>query len=55
MTCGVLLAKKMDPKDAVAYVIAQVLGAIVAAALILFIAQGAASGFDVTAERTNRE
>lgn len=49
VTCGVLLARKMDAKDAIAYVVAQILGAIIAAALILFVAQGAASGYDVTA------
>ena len=46
VTCGVLLAKKMDAKDAVAYVIAQIVGAIIAAAFILFIAKGAAGGYD---------
>src|SRR5271166_2086735 len=46
VTCGVLLAKKMDTKDAVAYVIAQIVGAIIAAAVILFIARGAAGGYD---------
>src|SRR5271167_187696 len=46
VTCGVLLAKKMDTKDAVAYVIAQIVGAILAAAFILFIARGAAGGYD---------
>lgn len=46
VTCGVLLAKKMGMKDAVAYVIAQIVGAIIAAALILFIARGAPSGYD---------
>ena len=46
VTCGVLLAKKMELKDAVAYMIAQIVGAIIAAAIILFIAQGAATGYD---------
>jgi len=46
VTCGVLLAKKMGMKDAVAYVIAQIVGAIIAAALILFIARGAPGGYD---------
>ena len=34
--CGVRLARKMEPNDAIAYVIAQILGAIVASSLILF-------------------
>jgi aquaporin Z len=46
VTCGVLLAKKIELKDAVAYVIAQILGAIIAAALILFIARGIPGGYD---------
>ena len=35
VTLGVLLAKKMDAKDAIAYVIAQIVGAIIAAAFHL--------------------
>lgn len=46
VTCGVLLARKIGVKDAVAYVIAQILGAIIGAALILFIARGAPGGYD---------
>jgi len=46
VTCGVLLVKKMGLKDAVAYVIAQIVGAIIAGALILFIASGAPGGYD---------
>src|SRR5580692_9683070 len=46
VTCGVLLAKKIGMKDALAYVIAQIIGAIIAAALILFIASGAPGGYD---------
>jgi len=46
VTLGVLLAKKMDAKDAIAYVIAQIVGAIIAAAFILFIARGVAGGYD---------
>jgi aquaporin Z len=38
VTLGVLLAKKIGAKDAVVYVIAQVVGAIIAAALIVFVA-----------------
>jgi aquaporin Z len=47
VTLGVLLTKKIDVKDAVAYWVAQILGAIIAAACILFIANGAAAGYDV--------
>ena len=35
VTCGVLVAKKINLKDAIGYVIAQIVGAIIAAALIL--------------------
>ena len=40
VTLGVLLVKKMTGKQAAAYMLAQTLGAIVAASLILLIAQG---------------
>lgn len=46
VTCGVLLAKKIGAKDAVVYVVAQVVGAIIAAALILLIARGGPGGYD---------
>jgi aquaporin Z len=46
VTCGVLLAKKIDGKDAVAYIIAQIVGAVIAAALILVIARGTPGGYD---------
>jgi aquaporin Z len=46
VTCGVLLAKKIEFKDAVAYVVAQIVGAIIGAALILFIARGTPGGYD---------
>ncbi len=48
VTFGVLLAKKINGKDAVMYVIAQIIGAIIAAALILFIARGIAGGYDAS-------
>src|ERR1700739_2510472 len=41
VTLGILIARKIDLKDAVGYVIAQIIGAIIAAAIILVIAQGA--------------
>jgi aquaporin Z len=47
VTLGILLAKKIDAKDAAAYMVAQVVGAVIATACILFIATGAASGYDV--------
>jgi aquaporin Z len=49
VTLGVLLARKIDIKDAVVYVFAQVAGAIVAAGLILFIANSAPGGYTATA------
>lgn len=48
VTLGVLLSKKIGAKDAVAYVIAQIIGAILAAAVILFIAKGLPGGYDAT-------
>ncbi len=49
VTLGILLAKKMGGKDAIAYMVAQILGAVIASACILFVANGAASGYDVAA------
>jgi aquaporin Z len=45
VTLGILIAKKIGMKDAIGYVIAQIVGAIIAAAIILFIAQGAPEGY----------
>jgi aquaporin Z len=42
----VLLAKKISTRDAIAYMVAQVVGAIIAAAVLMFIANGAAGGYD---------
>jgi aquaporin Z len=47
VTLGVFLAKKINAKDAGAYVVAQIVGSIVAAGFILLIARGAAGGYDV--------
>src|ERR1700745_991897 len=47
VTLGAWLSKKIGSKDAAAYVIAQIIGAILAAALILFIANGSAAGYDI--------
>jgi aquaporin Z len=49
VTLGILLAKKIGIKDAVAYVIAQIIGAILASAVILFIAQGIQGGYGAAA------
>jgi aquaporin Z len=46
VTVGLLVSRKIDVQDAAGYIVAQVLGAIVAAALLLLIAQGAAAGYD---------
>jgi aquaporin Z len=46
VTLGVFLAKKIDAKDAIAYWVAQIVGAVIASACILFVANGAASGYD---------
>ena len=43
VTLGVLLAKKIDAKDAAAYVVAQIIGAVIASACVLFVANGAAA------------
>ena len=49
VTFGVLLAKKINGKDAAMYMIAQIIGAIFAAACILFIARGIPGGYDAAA------
>ena len=46
VTLGLLLTKKMDARDAVGYVVAQVIGAILAAGLLLVIAKGVPGGYD---------
>jgi aquaporin Z len=48
VTLGVLMAKKISSKDAAFYVIAQILGAILAAGCILTIAKGGPGGYDPT-------
>lgn len=50
VTLGVLLAKKIDARDAVIYMFAQVVGAIVAAGLIVFVATHASLPYNVTAQ-----
>jgi aquaporin Z len=49
VTLGLLLAGKMNRRDALPYVAAQVAGAIVAALLVLVVAQGAPGGYDAHA------
>src|SRR5688572_24695639 len=46
VTVGLLLTKKMDPKFAGGYIAAQIVGAILAAGVLLIIAQGAPGGYD---------
>ena len=48
VTFGILLAKKVSAKVAGLYVVAQILGAILAAALILVIARGNPAGYDAS-------
>jgi aquaporin Z len=49
VTLGVFLARKIGLRDAVAYMVAQVIGAIIASAVILFIANGAPGGYSAAA------
>src|SRR5437764_6929712 len=49
VTLGVLLARKIGARDAVGYVVAQVVGAIVAASVLLIIANGLPGGYSPTA------
>jgi len=46
VTLGLLMTKKMDQGNAAGYMVAQVIGAIVASALLLVIAKGAPNGYD---------
>src|SRR5215207_5932465 len=46
VTLGIILCKKMDAKHAPGYMLAQVLGAIVGAAVLMAIVQGAPGGYD---------
>jgi aquaporin Z len=48
VTLGIILCKKMDAKYAPGYMLAQVLGAIAAAAVLMAIVQGAPDGYDAT-------
>jgi aquaporin Z len=46
VTVGIVISKKMDAKYAVGYIVSQVLGAILASALLLLIVKGAPGGYD---------
>ena len=46
VTIGIVLSKKMEAKYAGGYIIAQIVGAIVAAGLLLVIVKGAPGGYD---------
>jgi aquaporin Z len=46
VTVGLLLSKKFDARYTVGYIVAQVVGAIVAAGVLLFIAKGLPPGYD---------
>jgi len=46
VTVGLLLSKKMDARYAAGYLVAQVVGAIVAAGVLLLIAKGLPGGYD---------
>jgi aquaporin Z len=49
VTLGVFLVRKINAKDAAFYMAAQVIGAVIASAVILFIANGAAGGYSAAA------
>src|SRR5580698_9319947 len=49
VTLGIFVAKKINAKEAVLYMIAQVVGAIIGAALVLFIANGLPTGYSAAA------
>src|SRR5215210_8179064 len=46
VTLGILITKKMDAKYAPGYIVAQIVGAILASALLLLIVKGAPAGYD---------
>jgi len=48
VTLGLLLSRKMDRRFAPGYVVAQILGAIAAAGILLIIAKGMPGGYDAT-------
>ena len=46
VTIGILACKKMDPKYAAGYIVAQIVGGILAAGVLLLIAKGVPAGYD---------
>src|ERR1700694_4728093 len=46
VTVGLLISKKMNGKDAPGYIVAQIVGAILASAVLLLIVKGAPGGYD---------
>ena len=46
VTVGLLVSKKMGSRDVAGYIVAQIIGGILAAALLLAIAKGVAGGYD---------
>lgn len=46
VTVGLLVSKKMDSRDVAGYIVAQIIGGILAAALLLAIAKGVPGGYD---------
>src|SRR6266436_994732 len=46
VTVGILITRKMNAKYTAGYIVAQILGAIVASALLLLIVKGAPNGYD---------
>jgi aquaporin Z len=50
VTLGLLLTRKFEARDVPGYVIAQILGAVIAAGVIVAIAQGSPAGYDASAQ-----
>jgi aquaporin Z len=46
VTLGALLSRRIAPPDALGYVVAQIIGAILGAGVVLLVAQGLPSGYD---------
>src|SRR6201997_3330261 len=49
VTLGILIARKIGNKDAAMYMVAQIIGAIIAAGVILLVASGLPNGYDAHA------
>ena len=47
VTIGLIVAKRFDAKDALGYIVAQVVGAVLGAGTILAVAKGMSGGYDV--------